>query len=312
MRFLLGRTDALGDLVVSLPVQARILERDPGAEIHWLVSPYAAPLLAGQPEVAGIQLRHPETDLLGLLRELRPDAVLNLGHRDRAITVAAQAAGVPLRVARARGLDQILAATHRLWQSRRNSSRHETENLLDFLAPFGWSGGVPACPRLTLTAQERDQGHRDLAAIPARRLGIALKSSGSSAYPSAGWWDQALPLLKAAGWNPVVLSPGDASDLPATDLRGLLGRIAACDAFLGPSTGPLQIAAALGVPVLALMGRSPNRGPSRWAPLGERVQVLQYPEPEADLTGGMDRLDPAALLPHLARLRGEFRLAPSR
>jgi hypothetical protein len=30
--------------------------------------------------------------------------------------------------------------------------------------------------------------------------------------------------------------------------------------------------------------------------------VLQYPGPEADLSGGMDRLDPEALLPHLARL----------
>ena len=37
--------------------------------------------------------------------------------------------------------------------------------------------------------------------------------------------------------------------------------------------------------MLALMGLSSNRGPSRWAPLGRRVQVLQYPGPEADLAG---------------------------
>ncbi|NTV73612.1 MAG: hypothetical protein HGA66_05340 [Holophaga sp.] len=54
----------------------------------------------------------------------------------------------------------------------------------------------------------------------------------------------------------------------------------------------------------ALMGLSSNRGPSRWTPLGRRGQVLQYPGPEADLKGGMDRLDPASLLPHLERLRG--------
>jgi hypothetical protein len=33
------------------------------------------------------------------------------------------------------------------------------------------------------------------------------------------------------------------------------------------------------------------------------VQVLQYPGPEADLGGGMDRLDPELLTAHLARLR---------
>ena len=302
MRFLLGRTDALGDLVVSLPVQARILERDPAAEIHWLVRPYAAPLLAGVAGVAGVHLRTPATDLRRLLGELRPDVLLNLSHRDRAITVAGRAAGVPMRVARARGLDQILAATHRLWRGRRTSGRHESQNLLDFLRPLGWSEGPPAVPRLALDEAERDLGRRDLVTVPAPRLGLALRSSGSSAYPGTAWWDRARALLTTAGWNPVVLSPETASQLPPADLRRLMGRIAACDAFLGPSTGPLQIAAALDVPTLALMGRSPNRGPSRWAPRGSRVEVLQYPAPEADLSGGMDRLDPSELLSSLHRL----------
>ena len=303
MRILIGRTDALGDLVVSLPVMARILERAPEAEVHWLVRPYAAPLLEGLAGVAGVHLRRPDTDLVTLIRGLRPDAVLNLGHRDRAVTVAAKKAGVPIRVARARGLDQILAATHRLWRGRKRSDRHETENLMDFLVPFGWDLGAPPIPRLSVTAQELAQGRADLEMVPAPRLGVALESSGSSAFPSRGWWDTALGLLRTSGWNPVVLSPESASTLPATDLRGLMGRISACDAFLGPSTGPLQIAAALDVPVLALMGRSINRGPSRWAPRSAKVQVLQYPAPEADLDGGMDRLDPADLLPKLRLLQ---------
>jgi len=46
-----------------------------------------------------------------------------------------------------------------------------------------------------------------------------------------------------------------------------------------------------------------HHGPDRWQPLGPRVQVLQYPGQEADLAGGMDRLEPSALLPHLDRLR---------
>lgn len=303
MRILIGRTDALGDLVVSLPVMARILERAPDTEVHWLVRPYAAPLLEGLAGVAGVHLRKPDTDLVALIRELRPDAVLNLGHRDRAVTVAAKQSGVPLRVARARGLDQTLAASHRLWRGRKRSPRHESENLLDFLAPLGWDQGAPAVPRLSLTEAELTRGRADLAAISGPRLGVALESSGSSAFPSRGWWESTLELLRSSGWNPVVLSPEAASELPATDLRGLMGRISACDAFLGPSTGPLQIAAALGVPVLALMGRSVNRGPSRWAPRGDRVEVLQYPPPEADLSGGMDRLDPAELLPKLRLLQ---------
>src|SRR5262245_2875933 len=115
MRILLSRTDVLGDLVISLPVVQRILSRDPGAEVHLLVKPGTAPILQGLPGLTGIHLRGEDGELEPLFRRLAPDAVLNLYHRDRAVTVAAKAAGVPTRVARARGLDQILAATHVLW-----------------------------------------------------------------------------------------------------------------------------------------------------------------------------------------------------
>ena len=302
MRFLLSRTDALGDVVVSLPVMERIHARMPTAEVHWLVQPYTAPLLTGMAGVAGIHARAGEAELAGLMERMAFDAVLNLGHRDRAVISAAKAAGVPIRVARSRGR-QIWEATHVLWRGRFRSGRHEAQNLLDFLKPWGWDGGWPAPPSIPLTAAEVAAGEADLAHLPRPRLAVATRSSGSSAFPTPAWWDRALEVLRAGGWNPVVLSPPEASSLAATDLRGLMGRIRACDAFLGPSTGPTQLAAALGVPLLALMGLSPNRGPSRWAPMGARVQVLQYPGPEADLAGGMDRLDPQDLLAHLARLR---------
>ena len=217
---------------------------------------------------------------------------------------AAREAGVPIRVARSRGR-QLWQATHVPLEGPRRHGRHEAQNCLDFLKPWGWEGGAPAPPRLVLTRLERAAGPCG-PGPPAPRpvLGVATRSSGSSAFPSDPWWDRALRRSwRPRGWSPVVLSPPEASALAPTDLRGLLGRLAACDAFLGPSTGPTQLAAALDVPVLALMGLSSNRGPSRWAPLGRRVQVLQYPGPEADLQGGMDRLDPRDLLPHLARLR---------
>jgi ADP-heptose:LPS heptosyltransferase len=309
MRFLLSRTDALGDLVVSLPLMERILSRAPSAEIHWLVQPYTAPVLQGMAGVAGVHLRPADPDLPALMAALAPDAVLNLGHRDPQVITAARAAGVPVRVARSRGR-QIWQATHVLWKGRIRSGRHEAQNVLDFLSPWGWDGGWPAPPRIPLTPEELARGEADLAHLARPRLGIATRSSGSSAFPSPAWWDRALAALRAGGWNPVLLSPPEASPLAATDLRGLMGRIRACDAFLGPSTGPTQLAAALGVPLVALMGLSPNRGPSRWAPLGDRVQVLQYPGPEEDLAGGMDRLDPGALLPHLARCLAQPQARP--
>lgn len=305
MRFLLGRTDALGDLVISLPVMSRILARDPGAEIHFLVQPHVAPLLAELPGVAGVHLRQKGQDLTALLRQIAPDAVLNLGHRDAEIIVAAKRAGVPIRVARARRLPQILAATHRIWGGRNGTGRHESQNVLEFLRPWNWQGGVPPLPSLRITELEARDAAAEMAALPGEgpRLGIVLRGSGAGASPSQAWWDRCLPVLREAGWRPVVLSPLEASELPPADLRRLMARLAACEAVVGPSTGPLHIAAALGRGVLCLMGLRSNHGPDRWAPLGPRVQVLQYPGGEDDLGSGMDRLDPRELLPHLEALR---------
>jgi len=307
MRFLLSRTDALGDLVVSLPVQARILARDPTAEVHWLVRPYTAPVLEGLPGAARVHLREGDERLPGLMREGHFDAVLNLSHRDPAVIRAARDAGVPVRVARTRGLGQTWAATHRLWKGRTGSGRHEAQHALDFLAPWGWAGGTPEAPRLALTEGEREAARSETAAFrgeaPRPLLGVILRGSGAGAYPSRGWWDRALPALESAGWRTLVLGPAEASQLPEGDLRQLMARLAACDAVLSPSTGPAHLAAALGVPLLCLMGRRPHHGPDRWLPLGAKVRALTYPGPEADLQGGMDRLDPADLPAALERLR---------
>jgi ADP-heptose:LPS heptosyltransferase len=302
MRFLLSRTDALGDLIVSLPVMARLQSRMPAAEIHWLVKPATAPVLAGLAGVAGVHHRSDDRELGELMAQMKFDAVLALSHRDPQVITAARSAGVPIRVARSRGR-QIWQASHVLWKGRYGSGRHEATNVLDFLSPWGFQGGAPVLPELATTEAERERGRAELASGADGRpvLGAVLRGSGSGACPSPEWWERALRVVEAAGWRTLVLSPAEAGPLPPAGLRELMGRLQACTAVIGPSTGPVHLAAALGVPVLCLMGLRAHHGPDRWTPLGRRVQVLQYPGPEADLGAGMDRLEPAALLPHLAR-----------
>lgn len=303
VRFLISRTDAIGDVVVSLTLVERILSRDPSAELHFLVQARTAPILGRHPGIHAVHIRENDAELNQLLKHIRPDAVLNLYHGDRAVILAAKQAGVPIRVARARGLDQILSATHILWKGRYGTGRHESQNMLDFLKPFGWDGGWPQPPHLYLSQEERSQGESDLAGHPHPRVGLIRRGSGAGAHPFDTWWDRMESTLRHAKWNPVVLAPAADSRLPETHLRGLMARLAACDAVISPSTGPAHLAAALGVPLLILMGLRKNHGPDRWAPLGDRVQVVQYPGPEADLRGGMDRIPPETLLPHLDRLK---------
>jgi ADP-heptose:LPS heptosyltransferase len=306
-RVVIARTDALGDLLISIPVQNRLLSRFPSLEVHWLVRPYSAPLLEGHPGIAGIHLRTEGQDLATLFSRISPQVVLNLGHRDQEVIVAAKRAAIPTRVARARGLAQILGATDLVWKGRYGTGRHEAMNVLDFLGPWGLDGGAPEPPQLFLTRTERAQGEEDLPRLDRPRLGLFLQGTGAGAHPGSAWWTGASATFLKEGWEVTVLGPAEHSDLPPTDLRGLMARMAACDVIVSPSSGPAHMAAALGVPLLCLMGLRPNHTPDRWGPLGSRVQIVQYEPPEADLTGGMDRIDPLTLVPHIKRL-----LQPSR
>jgi len=303
MRFLLCRTDAIGDLVVTLPVQSCILDKEPSAQVFWMVRPETAPILNHLPGVSGVLNRLFDSNLEKLIKDASPDVLLNISHRDAEIIPAAKRAGVPIRVARPRGLRQLFSATHIVWGDRSGSDRHESQQALDFLKPLGWSDCRPVVPRLVLTVDEAEQGETDLRGIPRPRLGIILRGGDSGPYPGPHWWEMMLKTSNTAGWHPVILSPSNQSKLQPTALRGLMGRIAACDAVVGPGTGLIYIAAAMNTPTLCLMGRRISHSPDRWTPLGSRVEVLQYPGQEDDLGSGMDRLSVEDVLAQLEKLR---------
>jgi ADP-heptose:LPS heptosyltransferase len=130
-----------------------------------------------------------------------------------------------------------------------------------------------------------------------------VKRGGSGSPPDFHGGKKMMAAAAAAGWNPVTLSPPEESGLRPTGIRGLMGRLRACGAVLGVSTGPTHLAAALGVPTLCLMVRGPKHGPARWAPLGDRAAFLQCQGEEDDSGSGMDRLDPETVLAHLHTLR---------
>jgi len=331
MRYLLCRTDGIGDLVVSLPIQSCILDADPAAKVFWLVRPVVAPILDHLPGVSGVLHRPLDDDLENYLRgqlplreyrtvqrrrphdpalerligDVRPDVLLALYHRDMRIIPAARRAGVPIMVARPRGWRQSIGATHLVWARKSDSRRHESQHGLDFLRAIKWPvpDTVPP-PRLALTQEERARGLAELAGVPAPRLALVVSGKTAGARPSPQWWGTMTDASKKAGWSPVVLSPPDKCGLPPTDLRGLMARLAACDAVLGVSTGPTHLAAALGVPTLCLMYKNPFAGPARWAPLGDRAVGLVCPSDEDDEDVAMDSFSPDVVLEHLKQLVG--------
>jgi ADP-heptose:LPS heptosyltransferase len=323
-RILIASTEFMGDLIVSLPVQRYILDHDPSAKIFWFVRPEMAPILEHLPGVSGVFLCQPYRWLSyeRIFDHIKPDVLLNLGFTDPMVIRAGKKAGIPVRVAAPinpvfsrkniiKNLRQyFFDATHFVWVHRRKFTKHESQLRLLLLKKLGLQvpESIPDAVSPFLTPEEAEQGKADLKKIPSPRLGLILRGIAGGS-PSLLWWEDLLEASRAAGWSPVVLSPAEESDLPQTNLRGLMARLAACDAVVGTSTGPTHLAAVMDVPTVCLMGHRRSSGPNRWAPLGRFVETLQYPGEsgarirKGDFRGGFDRLPIDTVLALLEKLR---------
>jgi ADP-heptose:LPS heptosyltransferase len=299
VNILLVRNDRLGDLVCALPLARGLKQVLPQARIGVLASPYAAPLLETHPDVDAAVMDGPGA--LEALRQGAWDAALCLYATGRNANLIRRA-GIPIRL----GADGRLASllfTHRVALRRSQGIRHESEYnsdlgqaLLDALKTgLKMPDPVPA-PRLGLSGQDHAA-----AAEVLQRLGLGNAKGprvlihpgmGGSAlnWPMQNYAQLADQLSVQQGAQ--VLFTGGASELEALKglavaqahpakvldgplpLRAFAALIAQASLFVSGSTGPMHIAGALGVPTLSFFPPIVPMSPLRWAPRGNRRQVL--------------------------------------
>ena len=89
-----------------------------------------------------------------------------------------------------------------------------------------------------------------------------------------------------------ALPAGRCEILSSRPLVEVAGRLSQCAGFVGHDSGITHLAAALGVPALALWGPTPE---AVWAPRGERVTLLRAPE-DSDVISVTEVLDQLRLV----------------
>ena len=289
MKVLLVRPDGIGDEILCLPVASAVRRLLPEARIAFLSSEYAAPVLAHHPdldEVWTITGRESLGELVSIFRRA-VDAVVFLKPFKR-LMWAAFLARVPIRVATGYRWYSLLA-NRRVYQHRKDFSKHETEYNVGMLAGLGLQPGIVSPPSLVLTEDERVQGHGRLRGLAASR--VVLHPGG---FAARRWRVEHYHALahelhrKGVG---VVLTGSQteaemfneqsnrAAPLPAAVLnlmgqlsvRELMAVIAASHAVVSGATGPAHIAAACGIPNVSLFDPRRNNLPTRWQPLGQGV-----------------------------------------
>jgi len=327
-RILVSRTDRAGDLVLTLPVFRELRAAFPQARLVAHVRPYTAPLLRGLPGLDGVLIDPVPPGLRGIreltqrFRRERPDLAI-LVHPAPRVVLAAWLAGIPVRLGRASNVAQVFL-THRMVQNRSRNERHEYEYNLDLLTGLGLQP-APDPPRLALRPEAAPEARRRLDALDASfqpgRFVVVHPGHGGSAYNLSleryirlirSLRERGLPVLATCGPGETGLARRlrDDPEGPvcpviddAPDLEALAALLATAGAFVGGSTGPLHIAAAAGVPVVAFFPPVRAMTPRRWGPVGGPALVLQ---PSRDTCEGvckacpdrgcMDRIDLAPAL----------------
>lgn len=287
-RLLLIKPSALGDVVHTLPILALLRERFPATRIDWLVNPAFAGLLHGHPHLDRVVLferkrlarawREPEgaRGLWQLARSLlarRYDLVIDLQGLLRSGWLALQTgAAVRVGFASARELAP-LCYTHRV--ASRGGERHAIERYLDLAEALG-------CPRGPVRF-EFGVGDSDRAAVDqlfdrARPYAVLLPGTNwpTKRWPAEHFAALVEPLRSRFGLQSVLAGGSDAGELaPAfsgvvdlsnrTTLRQLAALLERASLVVCNDSGPMHMAAALGVPMVAPFGpTSPRRtGPYR-------------------------------------------------
>jgi ADP-heptose:LPS heptosyltransferase len=286
-RVLIVLLGAIGDVVCGMPLAQRIRAGWPRTRIAWAVEPAAAPMLQTHPAVDEVILfrrREGPGALVEFLRAVydsRPEVALDLQRHFKS-GLASWCSRAPRRV-----------GFH--WRNSREANWFFNNDTIppvyDFtpklthFQKFCDLLGVPPAPLtfgLAATAPERAQAAQVLEPAGERFAAVYVGSTWQSRQWLPAPTAELCRALRAAGLGVVLVGgPGDrafADEVLGADAGGVVdtvGRVPLRQVIaimeraavaIGPDTGPMHIAAAVGTPVVALFGAtSPRRsGPWGW------------------------------------------------
>jgi len=290
---LLSRTDSIGDVVLTLPMAGVIKQYFPKAELSFLGKEYTKPLIESCRHIDHFLDIRTFGDSIDAIRAMKIDTVIHVFPR-REIATLTKEAGIPNRIGTTGRLYHWFSCNHLVPMTRRRSRLHEAQLNLILLSGLGINKlfslqEIPALYGLTRIPPLKDE-HRALLDHSKCNLILHPLSSGSAREWGLDNFRTLVTLLPSEEFKmfitgteeegEIIRNSGILDLLKITDLTGkftlteLMSFIAAADAFVAASTGPLHIAAALGKRAVGIYPPIRPMHPGRWAPLGEKADFL--------------------------------------
>jgi heptosyltransferase-2 len=304
MKILIRATNWVGDAILALPALRAVRRRFADAHIALVARPYVADIYREQAVCDELITYDPKGQqrgwrgrelLAGELRAKNFDAALLLQNAFNAAWLAWRA-GVPQRIGYARDGRSLLLTKAIKVPKQGEIPPHERFYYLELLRRAGWIEQWQDDAHIALHVPDAAR-HRALQTVVeagARPNALRVAVGAGASYGSAKCWppdrfakalndflshnDADVILLGTA--TEASVSSAIASDLrcPPIDLTGktsiaeLPGLLSQCHLFLGNDSGAMHVAAAVGLPVVAIFGPTDPEGT---APVTPRVSIVQ-------------------------------------
>ncbi len=295
MKILVRATNWVGDAIMALPALRVVRSRFPDAEITILARPYVAEIYKHQQICDNVIFVDGKTDVVQQLRTQKFDTALLLQNAFQAAWIAWRA-GISQRIGYARdGRSPLLTKAIPVPKSGEIPA-HEQFYYLELLRRAGWLDALPSETfiKLVVPEENRQRAAEFLLAANAnpQRTWIAIGAGAS--YGSAKCWppDRFAELANhlQSQWNADVILFGTPTESavsnaiiagmrqPPIDLTGktsiadLPALLSQCRLFIGNDSGAMHVAAAVGLPVVAVFGPT---DPFGTAPVTQRLSIVQ-------------------------------------
>lgn len=308
MKLLVRVPNWVGDAVLCLPALQAVRARWPQAHIALLGRPWVADLFSDQGVADEILRYSPQGEHAGVaglealiagLRRQHFDAALLLQNAFQAAWIAWRAR-IPERIGYARDGRSWLLTRAVPVPRPGEIPPHECYYYLHLVRAAGWLDALPQVNWISLkvpaAARERAEQVLERAGVRAAGQALRVALAPGAAYGTAKCWpaeryaaladrlvrdfDADVILFGSAGEREVAGRIARAMQTRAVVLAGETGigelpaLLAACHLFIGNDSGAMHVAAAVGLPVVAIFGPTDPQGT---APVTPRRLLVQQP-----------------------------------
>lgn len=299
-RILISRTDAIGDVVLTLPMLAVLKEKFPLAQITFLGTNYTKAITDSHNYIESFinwdNLKTlPFAQAVEEIKKYNFDICIHV-FPNKQFAKIAHKSKIPFRIGTSHRIFHWFTCNVKVNFSRKKSDLHESQLNMKLLKPLGLSK-IPSLESISTYfsfKEIKSQNHLVQNSINNQKFNIVFHPFCNSGY---GWplenYKELIELLPEKKFNIILTGnpkesvlvkslfnnsyPDNVIDLSGKlNLQELIELLNSVDGLIAASTGPLHIASALGKKTLGFYTMRKPVDPGRWQPIGKQASFIVY------------------------------------